>query len=67
MDVIENSHIKTRDGETGVARVTSYNMQSFVEVPWKTGPDKPLARIGPFELFNLFTANIIREKVVFTR
>ncbi len=67
MEVIDNTGIETRDEENTFTHVTSYNMQCFLEVPWKTGLEKPLTRIGAFELFNLFTANIIREKTVFTR
>ncbi|HEY2348255.1 MAG TPA: hypothetical protein VGH64_04525 [Puia sp.] len=45
----------------------SYNMTSFKESPRKRGKEKPLPRLGAFDLFTLFTADIIREKVIFTR
>ena len=48
-------------------QITSYNMKCFAETPWKTGSQKPLTRIGAFDIFNLFTADIIRDKVIFTR
>ena len=67
MEIIGNAEIETREDENAPTLVSSYNMKCFIEVPWKTGPEKPLPRIGAFELFNLFTANIIREKSVFTR
>ncbi len=50
-----------------IIKVDSTTVQCFTETPWKTGPDKPLARIGAFDLFTLFTADIIRSKEVFTR
>ena len=67
MEITGNAGIETRKDENAATLVSSYNMKCFIEVPWKTGPEKPLPRIGAFELFNLFTANIIREKSVFTR
>ena len=45
----------------------SYSLTCFQETPSKTGDEKPLARIGAFDLFNLFTANIIRSNEIFTR
>ena len=50
-----------------IQEVASYSIQCFQESPRKTGEEKPLARIGAFDLFNLFTADIIRSKEVFTR
>ncbi len=51
-----------------VTRVAdSYSLTCFQETPRKTGDEKPLARIGAFDLFNLFTANIIRSNEIFTR
>jgi hypothetical protein len=47
--------------------VDSSRIECFTETPRKTGEDKPLSRIGAFDLFNLFTADIIRSKKVFTR
>jgi hypothetical protein len=47
--------------------VDSYKIKCFAETPWKTGQQKPLKRIGAFDLFNLFTADIIRSKKIFTR
>ena len=47
--------------------VDSSKIKCFAETPWKTGHEKPLKRIGAFDLFNLFTADIIRSKKVFTR
>jgi hypothetical protein len=55
---VEVSQIKT---------VNSSQITCFAETPWKTGQDKPLKRIGAFDLFNFFTAEIIRSKKVFTR
>jgi hypothetical protein len=45
----------------------SNKIVSFKESPRKTGKDKPLPRLGAFDLFTLFTADIMREKVIFTR
>jgi hypothetical protein len=50
-----------------INEVDSSKIKCFAETPWKTGQDKPLKRIGAFDLFNLFTADIIRSKKVFTR
>jgi hypothetical protein len=50
-----------------INKVDSSKIKCFAEAPWKTGQDKPLKRIGAFDLFNLFTADIIRSKKVFTR
>jgi len=50
-----------------IIEVDSSKIKCFAETPWKTGQDKPLKRIGAFDLFNLFTAEIIRSKKVFTR
>ena len=47
--------------------VDAYSIKTFQERPWKMGKEKPVSRIGAFELFNLFTADIIRSKKVFTR
>lgn len=52
---------------TGKKTVEPYTIKAFPEKPWKTGKEKPMARIGAYELFNLFTADIIRSKKVFTR
>ena len=48
-------------------QLISYSIKCFAETPRKTGDDKPLKRIGAFDLFNLFKADIIRSKKVFTR
>jgi hypothetical protein len=45
----------------------SYSVMSFKESPRKTGKDKPLPQLSAFDLFSLFTADIMREKVIFTR
>jgi hypothetical protein len=50
-----------------LSNIGSQEIRCFVETPWKTGQEKPLKRIGAFDLFNLFTADIIRSKKVFTR
>jgi len=50
-----------------INKVDSSKIKCFAETPWKTGQDKPLKRIGAFDLFNLFTADIIRSKKIFTR
>ena len=47
--------------------VDSSSIKCFSETPRKTGLEKPLSRIGAFDLFTLFTADIIRQNVVFTR
>jgi hypothetical protein len=52
---------------TEINKVDSSKIKCFAETPWKTGVQKPLKRIGAFDLFNLFTADIIRSKKVFTR
>jgi hypothetical protein len=52
---------------TKLTNVGSEGIRFFTETPWKTGKDKPLPRINAFELFDLFTAQIIRSKKVFTR
>jgi hypothetical protein len=50
-----------------LTNIGSQGIRCFAETPWKTGQEKPLKRIGAFDLFNLFTADIIRSKKVFTR
>ena len=50
-----------------INKVDSSDIKCFKETPRKTGQDKPLIRIGAFDLFNLFTADIIRSNKVFTR
>ena len=50
-----------------LTNIGSQEIRCFAETPWKTGQEKPLKRIGAFDLFNLFTADIIRSKKVFTR
>ena len=47
--------------------VVSSDIRCFTETPRKTGQEKTIARIGAFDLFNLFTADIIRSKEVFVR
>ena len=47
--------------------IGSQEIRCFTETPRKTGEEKPVPRIGAFDLFNLFTAEIIRKKEVFTR
>jgi hypothetical protein len=50
-----------------INQVDSYDVKCFMEAPRKTGEEKPLSRIGAFELFTLFTADIIRGKQIFVR
>jgi len=50
-----------------INKVDSSKIKCFAEAPRKTGPDKPMKRISAFDLFNIFTAEIIRSKKVFTR
>ncbi len=50
-----------------ISRTNTTSIQCFVEKPSKTENDKTISRIGAFDLFNLFTADIIRSKTVFTR
>ena len=50
-----------------IKMVDSSQIKCFAETPWKTGHEKPLKRIGAFDLFNLFTADIIRRNEVFIR
>ena len=50
-----------------INKVDSSVIKCFTETPRKTGQDKSLVRIGAFDLFNLFTADIIRSKKIFTR
>jgi hypothetical protein len=45
----------------------SSSMNCFSETPGKTGGDETLPRIDAFDLFTLFTADIIRKNEVFTR
>jgi hypothetical protein len=45
----------------------SYSMKCFKESPRKTGKERPLERIDAFDLFTLFTADIMRKRVTFTR
>jgi hypothetical protein len=47
--------------------VDSSSIACFTETPAKTGKDETMPRIGAFDLFTLFTADIIRKKEVFTR
>ena len=47
--------------------IGSQEIRCFTETPRKTGADQPVPRIDAFDLFNLFTADIIRSKEVFTR
>jgi len=63
MRVIPKSEVEV----TKLNKVDSSKIKCFTEKPRKTGQDKPLIRIGAFDLFNLFTADIIRSKKVFTR
>ncbi len=49
------------------ATLASSAMQCFTETPGKTGDDQTLTRMGAFDLFTFFTADIIRSKEVFTR
>jgi len=58
---------KTEVEVSKINTVDSSIVKCFAETPWKTGQEKPLKRIGAFDLFNLFTADIIRSKKVFTR
>jgi len=50
-----------------INKVDSSKIRCFMERPRKTGKEKPTPRLGAFDLFNLFTAEIIRSKKVFTR
>jgi|GEM_PF-677903 hypothetical protein len=50
-----------------VSEVDSSRITAFKETPRKRGKEKPVSRIGAFSLFQLFTADIIRSKKVFTR
>jgi len=52
---------------TPSVKADSYRIQCFTETPGKTGDHKPMARLGAFDLFTLFTADIIRSKEIFTR
>ena len=52
---------------TKLTDIGSQGMRYFTETPRKRGKEKPLARKSAFELFNLFTAEIIRRNEVFTR
>ncbi len=63
MQTVENSNFRVEQAHL----VSSTAITCFQETPRKTGDEKPVSRIGAFDLFNLFTANIIREKEVFTR
>ena len=65
MEIIPKSGLQ--DETSKVARVVSPSIKCFVETPSKTGKDILLNRICAFDLFNLFTVDIIRSKVVFTR
>jgi hypothetical protein len=47
--------------------VGSQEVRCFTETPRKTGEEKPVPRMNAFDLFSLFTAEIIRRKEVFTR
>ena len=50
-----------------ITKVDSSKIRCFMEKPRKTGKDKPVPRLGAYDLFNFFTAEIIRSKKVFTR
>lgn len=63
MQIFTQTQIEARK----INQVDSSTVQCFTETPWKTGQEKPMKRIGAFDLFNLFTADIIRSKKVFTR
>ncbi len=52
---------------TKLTDIGSQEIRCFTEMPRKTGKEKPVPRKSAFELFNLFTAEIIRRKEVFTR
>lgn len=68
LKIITMQNISTTEADViKINQVDSSKMKCFAETPWKTGQDKPLKRIGAFDLFNLFTADIIRSKKVFTR
>jgi len=58
---------KTEVEAIKITKVDSSKIKCFTETPWKTGLEKPLKRIGAFDLFNLFTADIIRSNKVFIR
>jgi hypothetical protein len=42
-------------------------IQPFTETPPKTGKELPAGKPDAFDLFNFFTADIIRSKKEFTR
>jgi len=52
---------------TKLTDIGSQGIRYFTETPRKRGKEKPLPRKSAFELFNLFTAEIIRSNEVFTR
>ena len=50
-----------------IKKMDIHSITCFQEMPRKTGEDKPTMTMEPFDLFTLFTADIIRSKEVFTR
>ena len=63
MQVLTNTNSET----IKITKILSSDVQCFTETPEKTGQDKQLERIDAFDLFTLFTAEIIRSRKVFTR
>jgi hypothetical protein len=47
--------------------ITSDETWAFTERPKTEMPGSDKGRISPHDIFNLFTADIIRKKTVFTR
>lgn len=52
---------------TKLTKIGSEGIRYFTETPWKMGKEKPLPRFNAYELFDLFTAEIIRRNQVFMR
>jgi hypothetical protein len=48
-------------------RVNTDAIQCFTEAPHKTEKELPVGKLGAFDLFNIFTADVIRSKKKFTR
>ena len=48
-------------------KVDGYALKCYTETPGKTEKELPAKKLGAFDLFNLFTADIIRSKKEFTR
>ena len=63
MHIISTSKVEINK----MRELVSSSIKCFKEAPMKNENEETVPRIGAFELFTLFTADIIRIKKIFTR